>query len=418
MKIALTIPTGRPRVKEVVRAFIENAIQHGHDSKDFSIYLSIDTEYQNTCEEDFYLDKETLDKIRKVEYITEEKRKILGNAIKKRFNVPNSLIDKFFVGNGYSKQRNASLLFALIDKNDFAICFDDDEAPFIPVKKTDGSIEWTNLDFFGPHIRALSSGTDVTRGPCLGYLSPIPSDFEKNIPKEIRKKLGQALQYGNDVITKNSFLNLMSKIRYLDENDADKESFVVKEGKHGKHIYAGNMGINLDSFKKGRIPLFYTPPNARGEDTIFALQLADLEVKEVNSFIFHDPFCLYPQILDGDFPEFLMSIPVTSETKERFADALIGWLKYAPILIHMTSKTEKEKNQRLNEMLSQIGSPTQQLADILECSKISSCERVLFDYSKNAKNHFMDLDSLQKTWKKNFSTKELSKLIVPSNDSI
>jgi len=414
MKIAITIPTGRPRVKKVVKAFLDNAALYGYDLKEFSVYLSIDTLYQNTKVEDFYLDKKILEKVGKVEYITEEKRSELGKNIKERFGVSDELIEKFFVGNGYSKQRNSALLFAVKDKNDFAICFDDDESPCVPIKKKDGSVEWKSPDFFGPHLEALSSGTDVTRGLCLGYLSPIPSDFEKNIPEEIRKKLGEALQWGNEIVTSHSFLNLMNKIEYLDEKDLKNSTrpFVVKEGKNGKNILTGNMGINLKSFREGKIPLFYTPPKARGEDTIFALQLSNLEVKEVKSFIFHDPFCLYPGILDGEFPEFLRNIPITSETKDRFADALIGWLKYAPILIYMTSKNKKEKDHRMKEMLSQIGFPTQQLANILECPKINSCEKVLSDYFKDVENHFFELESLQNIWKKKFSKRELNKLMT------
>ena len=53
MKIAVTIPTGRPRVKRVVEAFIKNALEYGYNLKDFSVYLSIDTKFGNTKEENF-----------------------------------------------------------------------------------------------------------------------------------------------------------------------------------------------------------------------------------------------------------------------------------------------------------------------------------------------------------------------------
>jgi len=400
-KIALTISTGRPNVNKVVKAFIENAILYGYNPKDFSIYLSIDTEYQNTKVEDFQIDEETSKKLNKIEYITKEIREKMADQIIFFTGIDVKIVESLFRGRGYSKQRNSALLFALKDKNDFAICIDDDESPFVPIKKENGSVKWENLDFFTPHIKELSSGTDITRGPYLGYKSPIPSDFEKDIPEEIRKKLGEALQWGNDVITKDSFLNLMNKIKYLTDEELKNSArpFIVEQGIHGKNIFAGNMGINLKSLRLGKIPLFFTPPEARGEDTIFALQLKKVLVKEVNSFIFHDPFNMYPEIFEGKFPKILRNIPVTADSKKRFANALIGWLKYAPILISMTSLHKKEKIQRIEKMLETINEPAQQLAEILDCSELKSCHNILKKYYEQMDSHQGHLIDIQKEWK-------------------
>jgi len=401
MKVAITIPTGRPRVKKVVKAFLDNAVFHGHDLKDFSIYLSIDTSFMDTKVEDFYLDQEVVDSVCKVEYIDETRRRQIGLDVADKCEVDSLVVEKLFYGSGYSKQRNAALFVATKDGNDVAICFDDDEAPQVPLKKRDGELDWKNLDYFGPHFKELSNGADITRGPCLGYLSPVPSDFEKDIPKVIRKKLGDALQWGSDVITRYSFFDLMNKIIYLNEDDLgeEKRPFDVQEGKNGKHIYAGNMGINLNSVRAGKIPVFYTPPSARGEDTIFSLQLIDLVVREVNSFIFHDPFEMYEDILGGKFPEFLKSVPVTLDTKNRFASALIGWLKYAPILISMTSENSEQIENRTNAMLGSIDEPARELADLLSCPQISECKSVLSKYNDDVEEHIAELCKLQRVWK-------------------
>lgn len=403
MKIALTIPSGRPRVKQVVKSFIENAISYGYNPKDFSVYLSIDTKYQNTKKEDFKVDKETKSKLNKVEYIFEDERKKLGETIVKKYNTDPKTIKRLFIGRGYSKQRNSALFLAIKDNNDIAICIDDDEAPFIPVKRNNGEIEWRNLDFFGPHIKELISGTDITRGPYMGYQSPVPSDFENDVPEEIRIKLGEALELGSDVIKRKSFFNLMNQIKYLDENEILNpiNSFIVEQGDYGKHIYAGNMGINLNSIRSGKIPIFYTPPNARGEDTIFALQLQNVIVKEVNSFIFHDPFDIYPKIFEGEFPENLRSIPVTEATKTRFINALIGWLKYAPILIYLTSENEIEQKRRINEMLNKIEEPTKELAKLFNRDELNDCLKILKKFHRNVNNHQNYLIEVQKEWRNN-----------------
>lgn len=403
MKVALTIPTGRPRVKNVIRAFLDNAISYGYNPNDLSVYLSIDTTYNKKRTRDFKLSPSLEKQFRKVVYISPLDRKSLAKRIIDTTGSDSKTIADLFSGRGYSKQRNSALMAALEDNNDIAICIDDDEASAIPVQSENGEITWHNLDFFGPHIVTLTSGADITRGPYTGYLSPIPSDFERDIPGRIRRKLGEALQPGSDVIDRDSFFNLMNKIRYLPESELEKPSrpLEAEETKFGKHIFSGNMGINLNSVRAGRVPIFYTPPDARGEDTLFALQLSDLEVVEVPSYIFHDPFNLYPEVLKGKFPKKLENIPITDKTKERFADALIGWLKYAPMLIQMTSKDSLEREERIKEMLGKIEDPTKKLAEILEYSRLKDSKDVLQHYCDKVLFHYDSLLRAQKVWKNN-----------------
>ncbi|MFQ5531246.1 MAG: hypothetical protein ACE5ES_01380 [Candidatus Nanoarchaeia archaeon] len=400
MKIALTIPTGRSRVKEVVKAFVENAVLHGCNPKDFSIYLSIDTGFENTKLSDFKLDPRVENRVNKVVYISRQKRAQIGRWVAKKCNVDLEIVKNLFVGSGYSKQRNSALFLALKDGNDYAICLDDDEAPFIPIKKENGKICWKNLDFFTPHLKELSTGTDITRGPYMGYLSPIPSDFDRDVPEEIREKLGEALKWGSEIITKYSFFDLINKIKYLSEEKLiETEAIVIEEGETGKQVLTGNMGINLHSVREGKIPIFYNPPKARGEDAIFAMQLSDLVVKEVKSYIFHDPFKVYPEIFEGKFPEILKRIPLTSDSKQRFANALMGWLKYAPILINLTSNSEEKKQQKIKEMLNKIEEPTQELANLLDLPELKECKKILAKYNRNVEFHYNNLIIVQKEWK-------------------
>lgn len=400
MNVAITIPTGRPNVKQVVKAFIENAEMHGYDTKDFSVYLSIDTEFKKTKVSDFKLDPQTASKVKVVRYISNKKRTQIGKQIAASSGASYEVVEKLFIGRGYSKQRNVALIMAIHDGNDFAICLDDDEAPFIPVQKKNGEIYWENLDFFTPHLKELSSGTDITRGPYMGYQSPIPSDFDKDIPKEIRIKLGEALRFGSDVIKKYTFFDLINQIKYLPESTLKKKkSIIVREGPNGKHIYAGNMGINLNSVRAGRIPIFYTPPAARGEDTIFALQLSKVVVKEVRSYIFHDPFQMYPEIFSGEFPERLARIPINQQSKERFANALIGWIKYAPLLIEMTSTDVDKKSRKINNMLEKIEEPTRELSTLMDLPGLVNCKSILMDYQNEVKLHKDELVYAQAEWK-------------------
>lgn len=402
MKIAITLAAGRPRVVNVLEAFLRNARMHGHDTNQFSIYLSIDNDFMNTKMEDFKIPTSMKEITNKIELISKEDRIAIGKQAQEKFGISEKNAKIMFYERGYSPLRNCALYRALVDGNDVAVFFDDDELPTVPIKKLDGKLLWQELDFFGPHIAALKNGVDITRGPYLGYLSPIPSDFDKNIPAEIRRALGQALSHGNDVVTADSFMDIMnSHVRFLDPDQmfSEPRSVIVKEGLFGKHIYAGNMAIKLSAVREGKIPLFYTPPQARGEDTIFALQLGKVVVSEVNSFIFHDPFNMYPEILEGKLPERLEPVPVSRESIERFTSALLGWLKYAPILVRMTSKNLEEERYRIEKMLFELKRPSEKLALLLKDPKINTSCYTLKQYQEIVEENHNTLLDVQRDWK-------------------
>lgn len=379
MNIAFAIASGRPHVKKVISCFLDNMQLHGHNPKDFSVYLAIDTKYMNSKESEFILDSNIVSAFKKVQYIFEKDRDSISVELIEKYAVSESVATALIKGNGYSKQRNSAILQALADNNDAIIFIDDDEVPYIPIKKENGQIIWKNLDFFGSHIDAILRGADVTRGPYMGYQSPVPSDFENNVPAEIRQKLGEALELGSDVITSKSFFNMMNHIQYLNEEEINNPTrpVVVKPGPFGKHIYAGNMGINLNSVRQGKVPAFFTPPNSRGEDTIFALQINHLNVIEVPAYIFHDPFDVYPEILNKKFPSNLKSIPVNSKTIERFRSALEGWLKYAPILLFLKHNDKTLVNKIINKMNDELLEPTNQLSIMLNSPKFAEANSVL-----------------------------------------
>jgi hypothetical protein len=109
---------------------------------------------------------------------------------------------------------------------------------------------------------------------------------------------------------------------------------------------------------------------------------------------------MYSEIFKGEFPKNLKSIPVTSKTKERFTDALIGWLGYAPLLIFMTSQDEREKEDRLKNISSKIGEPTRKLAEILNYPRLEKCEEVFNCYYNSLEKDFSDLRMAQESWRK------------------
>lgn len=402
MKIAITLAAGRPRVIPVLRSFLNNAKQYGYDLSNFSVYISADTDFQNTSIEEFDLPIDILNQINHGEIISKQDRINIGNRVQSSLGISESLARVMFYERGYSPLRNCALLRAVEDDNDVAIFFDDDEIPIVPMKSDDGLISWHNLDYFTPHIHAIQEGAQITRGPYLGYISPIPSDFDKNIPSEIRRALGEALSHGSEIITADSFMNLMNnQIRFLKSEElvSSPSYFEVKSDTYGKKLLTGNMAVDLNAVRAGQIPLFYTPPQARGEDAIFAMQLSDVKVVEVNSFIFHDPFNMYPELLVGKAPLELHPIPVSPESIERFASALIGWLKYAPILVRLSSNNYDEERFRIERMLLDIKRPAQKLSEVLENPKVNTSHYTLKQYYESLDDNFQTFQEVQDTWK-------------------
>ncbi|MFH1053220.1 MAG: hypothetical protein V1740_02270 [Candidatus Woesearchaeota archaeon] len=415
LKIALTIPTGRPNVTRVVDSFLKNAEFYGYDPGQFSVYLSIDLAYQDKRPEDFRLGEEVERRVKKIEYIFENQRRDFALRTVSESEVDPDLSKILFEGRGYSKQRNVALLRAAEDGNDYAICFDDDEVPYTPVRKKSGKVQWFYPDFFTPHIRALSSGTDVTKGIVAGYFSPIPSDFETEIPKEIRRRLGAALKLGNEVVDESSFLDLLVKqVRYATQTGLKYTGVKtpVLGNEYGKVVSTGNMAINLDSLRKGKIPIFYTPPNARGEDAIFGLQLQSVDVQEVRSYIFHDPFTLYPEATKGELPDYLDPIPLLNDTVARFSSALTGWLRYAPILIAMMTPSRQERCKRIDKMTRMLEKPTSMIAKILNLPELESSCEILRTYSNNVDDHLNELCWAQKTWRNKIAPCLESRVLV------
>jgi len=397
LKVSLIIPTGRPQVKKVVKSFLDNAEYHGYDLKNFSVYLAIDTSFQDAKLKDFMFDESIEKKISRVVYISEEDRVELSKKFKGS-DCNEKFLNLIFSNYGHSRQRNSALFCAAIDGNDVAIGIDDDESPCIPVK--DGKkIKWKNMDFFTPHLKELIQGCDITSGSYTGYISPIPSNLSEKVPENIRKNLGKAFSYGNDVTNENTFIGEINKPILLDSKDIDKFPYDVVKGKYGKHLYGGNMGINLHSLKKGRIPVFYTAPGSRGDDSIFAFHLRETSVKKVGSFIFHDPFSKYSCVFDKKFPNKLEDIRLDEGTLKRFARCIIGRLKYAPLLIHLSSKDVTEREELMIKMIALIEKSTGEMALALDCPELNNCTNILLEFSSEVDQHYSDLTNVQSEWK-------------------
>ncbi|MDE5830668.1 MAG: hypothetical protein K2H53_03155, partial [Clostridia bacterium] len=95
--------------------------------------------------------------------------------------------------------------------------------------------------------------------------------------------------------------------------------------------------INLKHIDK--IPAFYNPPFARGEDAFFCTLLSEAKVVKVPTYHFHDGFLKYTGIVKGKFPkEFEKPSLDDKLVGARFLKASIGWVKYKPLLMYIMQR--------------------------------------------------------------------------------
>lgn len=199
---------------------------------------------------------------------------------------------------GYASARNAPLLLAMRDGHDVGIFVDDDVHPL--------------GGFLRSHLDGFEAGADVTRGGYLGHAAPLV-DLSPLLGPECRAALGLALSLGNEVLAADCLTAAPAV-----------GTGALSELHRGLVVYGGNVGISLAALAEGRIPPFFCPPGARGEDTFFGLRLAGAAVSEVSP-VFHDPFGL-----GRDAPA---AVPPTPAHLRRFAGAVRGWVRYAPLWV-------------------------------------------------------------------------------------
>ncbi len=109
-----------------------------------------------------------------------------------------------------------------------------------------------------------------------------------------------------------------------------------------------HLGICLNLTHLDKIPAFYNPPLARGEDTFFCTLLTEANVVKVPTYHFHDSFLKYTGIPKGKCPKRFEKIPLNdTSVGERFLLASIGWVKYKPLLMYIMQRTTYLKDMQI-----------------------------------------------------------------------
>ena len=105
------------------------------------------------------------------------------------------------------------------------------------------------------------------------------------------------------VITKDAAKNTKS--------DVSKYILEITQDGIGKWVAGSTLCLNLGD--RNKIPAFYNPPLARGEDTFFSTLLGNSKIVRIPVYHFHDGFLKYTEIMEGIYPKSLRKIKLPKE---------------------------------------------------------------------------------------------------------
>ena len=402
IKFGIGFVTGRPNVCKVINNTYERLINQFKESEkkvELTIFILFDLGYQFTTRIDFYGIVPNVYKDIKIKYITpedieEEKKKLIGKEILSKQDA-----DLFF-GHGHAKGRNTVMYYAKKYKIDYLLFWDDDEYPVACIKNEEtNELTWKEQDNIAMHLNYIEN-SDVTIGYHCGYISPIPYvELNEDIDEDLFKQYIEAIS--NEVVSWESIKEKFVKdngITYANENIADGEGVYEKqlEGK-GKWVAGSTLCLNLNHIDK--IPAFYNPEGARGEDTFFSVNLAESKVIKVPVYHFHDGFLKYSNITRGKYPKTLKKIKAREdEVKQRFLKASRGWMKYKPLLLYITNN--ENYKDKISDVYSKLKQSIPELNKLLEENDFNILLKDLEEYDKNVKKHYQEFLKTNEIWNK------------------
>ena len=400
INFGLGFVTGRSNVCKIINSYYKDMLSQidNYDKQiNLTIFILFDTSYQNTAKEEFYqLEPEVLKNIT-VKYITPECINRQIKTLKEKNNMTSEELELFF-GHGHAKGRNTIMYYALKYKMDYLLFWDDDEYP-VAVLKDHGKNTWIKQNNLLEHIKFMEqNNADITVGYHCGYISPIPYiDFNNDFTENDLKQFIEVIS--NDIISWESIKEKMRNtngVTYADMRQAKGIGATeIESDGIGKWIAGSTLCLNLNNVNK--IPAFYNPPNARGEDTFFSTALNNSSVFKIPVYHFHDGFLKYTCIMEGNYPKSLRQINVKEASiKDRFFKASLGWIKYKPLLLYV--KDKKSYKKEIANIKSKLNLIIPKLNNIFQDNCFFSLMVELEKYDENVVNHYTDYKKTNEIW--------------------
>ena len=394
---------GRPNVCNIINRYYKFLMEQveGLDvTIDFTIFILFDLNYLHTTRMDFYSVLPEVYKNIKIKYITpeeidEEKKKLISI-----YDLSKEEAD-LLIGHGYAKARNTILLYAMKRKIDYLLFWDDDEYP-LAVCHENKELTWIKQKNVLTHLKNIKSA-DITYGYRCGMMSPIPYvQYDDNIKEEDYKAFIDALE--NEVISWEKMQNLLKdnrSISYANKEIATEEIKPEVMKSIGVKDFVLGSGICLNLNHINKIPAFYNPPGARGEDTFFSCALGEKKAKvlRVSTYHFHDSFMKYTNLMKDSFPKALRRISIDDNgIEQRFLKTTIGWIKYKPLYYYITDRENYRKI--INQAKKNLVKSVDKMSTAFETCDFACLTRELEDYDKKVKKHYDEYVKTNEIWDK------------------
>ena len=406
IRFGIGFATGRKNFKKVLAAYINtwNATKQylpESTSVSLSLFVSYDLEYQNTKSTDYTnLNQDIVDAFDSIVFLGAKNALKSMERLKKNEEFTAAELKSVF-GAGYAGKRNAVLYAAIENRMDYLLFLDDDEYP-MAVTNNNNTCLWSGQRVFLSHLQEIENA-DYTNGYHCGYISPIPQFvFDEMLSEQDFRTFIEAIS--NDIINWDSIKMLMKSggVTYASTDVLLKTAAEDVPLVGGcKFISGANLCINLKK-TEGILP-FFNPPGARGEDTFLSSMLHNRTVRKIPCYTFHDGFSIYQYLLDGALPIQLSAINANSPSiVTRFVNACIGWVRYKPLLIYITTPAEYE--QKMSLIRAALAETLPKLAAYFNDNRFLKISDEFEKYSKNVKRHNEQFLTTQRTWRRILST--------------
>ncbi len=401
IKLGIGFVTGRPNACNIINKYYDKILQQVKNfSKkiDITIFILYDVSYQQAKKEEFYKIDTKVYKEINIKYITPENIEEDKKILKGRYDFSNKEVN-YILGYGHAKGRNTLMYYALKKKIDYLIFWDDDEYPVACLKGENNEVVWMEQNNIIKHLLSIQNA-DISIGYHCGYISPIPYiELNQEIDENIFKKYIEAIS--NDIIDWDNIKEIMTKnngVTYADKKIAEgKGKYEMLGDENGRKWVAGStLCINLKNIEK--IPAFYNPPDARGEDTFFSILLNDCKVMKTPLYHFHDGFLKYKGIMSGKYPKKLRKIELDENVGTRFLKASLGWIKYKPLLLYIQNK--KTYEEEITKMKDYLKISIPKIQAIFPNQDFESILELLEQYDNGVEKHYKEFLETNKVWNK------------------
>jgi hypothetical protein len=402
INVGIGFVTGRKHFKNVLTSYINNWVEHGlMKNKDIRLHLLVayDLKYSKTEINDYKnIDPELAEIVHSIRYYgktsIEEERRLLENK-----GIITLAESELLFGEGYAKKRNAVVYFAKKNKMDRLMFLDDDEYPVATMKNEYGNLFWMGQSVVATHLK-YNEKADITHGHHCGYISPVPYiSFNEMLSENDFRLFIEAIS--NEIVSWDSVKRTIidnKGITYADPEVINKGTVEEVSKINGmKFISGANLCFNLNNIKK--MPPFYNPPGARGEDTFMSTMLSNMKVLKVPCYTFHDGFLNYKNILNGILPTKLEAVDSRSPgIIKRFANAAIGWIRYKPLMIYITQHDQYKT--MMNEVQEKLEFTIPKLCRYFNTNHFEQIKHEFLYYHNKVEKHFKAFQQTKQAWAK------------------